>query len=135
MAEELVRKDVFDATIQRIEAVMDKKLTEVRGEMSQLKSELRGEMKDLRGEMKELRAEVKGEIKTLSSQMEKNFSVLGERIDKNLAQYESITRAIEGDVKTLNARVDAIQHRRGWDLAWTGIIVGGVVGLIQMFVR
>ena len=74
-------------------------------------------------------AEIKSEIK-----------VMNERIDRNLAEYKAVAgdirteiSDIRGDVKALNARVDSFQHRRYWDIAWVGIVIGAVIGLIQMF--
>ncbi len=74
-------------------------------------------------------AEIKSEIK-----------VMNERIERNLAEYKAVVgdirteiSDIRGDVKALNARVDSFQHRRYWDIAWVGIVIGAVIGLIQMF--
>lgn len=83
MPEEYVRKDVFDAHTQRIEAVVDKKLAEIRGEMS----ELRGEIAELRGEMAELRGEVHA----------------------GLARYEAIAMETRGEVRALAAHIDSLE--------------------------
>ena len=98
--------------------------------------ELKEDVKALKRDM----GEIKGDIR-----------VMNERIDKNLADYKLIaadienivtesrgesresSARIEGKIEALTARVESLQHRRYWDIAWFGIIVTGTTAVIQMF--
>ena len=63
--------------------------------------------------------------------MEKNFALMNERMEKSLAQFEAIANRIEGRVNALDARLDTLQSRFAWNLAWVGIIMGLVLAIVQ----
>lgn len=95
MPEEFVRKDVLDANIQRIEAVVDKNLAELRGEMN----ELRGEMRS-------------------------GFALMNERMEKNLAEYRAVVGDIRAEVSDLRGDVKALAgHLQALEF-WGAIVIG-----------
>ena len=66
MAEEFVNKEVFDARMDRMEAIMEKTLMEMKADNEKL-----------RGEMNEFRSEIRSEIRMLDTRVD----ALGSRID------------------------------------------------------
>ena len=105
--DEFIRKDVFDISIQRLEALMALNLTE----------------------QKAMNERLEARIDVLDSRID----VLSERIDKNLAQYEAIASNIEGDIKAMNARLDTQQTKFGWYLTIFGLIITVAVAAIQLW--
>ncbi|MBR0043230.1 MAG: hypothetical protein IJP56_00125, partial [Synergistaceae bacterium] len=71
-------------------------------------------------------------------------AIMNVRIDKNLAEYKAIAsemqgnfRAdvvrLEGRIETVNAKIDTLQNKFSWNIAWMGIIIGVVLAVIQHF--
>ena len=106
---------IGDARSDRIEALMGQTLAEIKADNAQLRSEIRGEI-----------------------------SAMNARIDKNLAEYKAIAsemqgnfRAdvarLEGRIETVNAKIDTLQNKFSWSIAWMGMIIGVVLAVIQHF--
>ena len=104
-----------DARSDRLEAFMEKTIAEIKMDNSQLRSELKSEVR-----------------------------AMNERIEKNLAEYKAIAsemqgnfRAdvvrLEGRIETVNAKIDTLQNKFSWSIAWMGIIIGVVLAVIQHF--
>ena len=81
MAEEFVRKEVFDARMDRLEAIMEKNLSELRTE-----------------------------IKATNERMEQGFDLINERMEKNLARYEAIALETRGEVRALTAHITTMEY-------------------------
>lgn len=81
MPEEFVRKEVFDARMDRLEAIMEKNLSELRTE-----------------------------IKATNERMEQGFALINERMEKNLARYEAIALETRGEVRTLTAHITTMEY-------------------------
>ena len=101
MPEEYVKKDVFDARMDRMEALLEKTLIEIKSEVGQLRSEmkesntqLRSEMNQLRGEMEQLRTEVRSEI-----------------------------GQVHTEIRRLDSRIDSVQATVYWGFALMGLFV------------
>ena len=106
-----VNDKISDMRIERLEALVDKALTEIRIGNAQLISELRHETKETKSELK----------------------VMNARIDQNLAEYKAIAESINGEVKALKSGFDTLQNKFSWNLAWVGIIMGLVLAIVQHF--
>ena len=102
---------INDMRIERLEALVDKALTEIKIGNAQLISELRHETKETKAELK----------------------VMNARIDQNLAEYKAIAESINGEVKALKSGFDTLQNKFSWNLAWVGIIMGLVLAIVQHF--
>ncbi|MBR1603303.1 MAG: hypothetical protein IJ667_07675 [Synergistaceae bacterium] len=102
---------ISDMRIERLEALVDKALTEIKIGNAQLISELRHETKETKSELK----------------------VMNARIDQNLAEYKAIAESINGEVKALKTGFDTLQNKFSWNLAWVGIIMGLVLAIVQHF--
>ena len=102
---------ISDMRIERLEALVDKALTEIKIGNAQLISELRHETKETKSELK----------------------VMNARIDQNLAEYKAIAESINGEVKALKSGFDTLQNKFSWNLAWVGIIMGLVLAIVQHF--
>ena len=116
MAEEFVRKDVYEAdkghtaqrfeaaeklvnsAVERMEAMMDKNLAK---------------------------------HETIAVRLEGKIDTLTERMNTTIAQYNAFANSVEGDVKAINARFETLQSRFAWNLAWVGIIMGLVLSIVQ----
>lgn len=81
MPEEFVRKAVFDARMDRLEAIMEKNLSELRTE-----------------------------IKATNERMEQGFALINERMEKNLARYEAIALETRGEVRALTAHITTMEY-------------------------
>ena len=102
---------ISDMRIERLEALVDKALTEIKIGNAQLISELRHETKETKSELK----------------------VMNARIAQNLAEYKAIAESINGEVKALKTGFDTLQNKFSWNLAWVGIIMGLVLAIVQHF--
>lgn len=129
MNEELIRKDIFDLHMQRMEAVTALNLTE----------------------QKAISERLDRKIDALTERMEQGFALMNERIERNLAEYKALlsdtrselkediseTRAefgeIRGDVKALTARLDTQQTKFGWLLTVFGLVITVTVAVIQFW--
>ena len=59
-------------------------------------------------------------------------------MEANLAKHDSIAAdmrldnvRLEGKIDSLSARLDTLQSRFAWNLAWVGIIMGLVLAIVQ----
>ena len=60
--------------------------------------------------------------------------------EKNLAKHDAIAAEMranisemKGDLKAMNARLDTIENKFSWNLAWVGIIIGLALAIVQHF--
>ena len=60
--------------------------------------------------------------------------------EKNLAKHDAIAAEMRanisemnGDLKAMNARLDTIENKFSWNLAWVGIIIGLALAIVQHF--
>ena len=131
---------ICDARCDRIEALMEKTLEQIRTENFQLRTEFRSKMNEMQEDNAKFRAEVRSDIK----EMKNEIAIMNVRIDKNLAEYKAIAsemqgnfRAdvvrLEGRIETVNAKIDTLQNKFSWNIAWMGIIIGVVLAVIQHF--
>ena len=150
---EYIRKDVFDARMDRLEALLGKVLIEIKADNEKLHSRidsleerLRNEIRSgderLHNEVRSLRKEMEARFVSANERMDRHYikldgkiDVLSEHIDKNYAQHEAKVNKIEGDIKVLNVKLDLLEHRRYWDIAWFGIAVAAVVAILQYLPR
>ena len=77
MAEEFVNKEVFDARMDRIEAIVEKALIEMKADNEKLRSEVNAAINGMKAENEKLRSELKTEIRMLDTRVD----ALGSRID------------------------------------------------------
>ena len=118
--DEFIRKDVFDARMDRIEALLEKTLIEIKADNERLRNEMKGEMAELRNELKgdneRLRNELKGDNERLRSELKEDIG------------------ALRGEIRALGVRVDMLQTWQYWQLAWVGIFIAGLT-LLPAIVR
>lgn len=56
-------------------------------------------------------------------------------MDRNLAKHEIIAERLSGKIDTLNARLDTLQGRFAWNLAWVAIVISVALTVIQRLWR
>ena len=77
---EYVRKDVFDARMDRMEMLMEKTLTEIKADNEKLRSEMNTAISDLRSEMKVLDSRIDGlnmRVDALQTTVYWGFALMG----------------------------------------------------------
>ena len=52
-------------------------------------------------------------------------------VDANIARHEAIAARIEGRFDTLMARLDTLQNKFAWNLAWIAIVISLVLAIVQ----
>ena len=101
MAEEFVNKEVFDARMDRMEALLEKTLTEMKMEVSAAVSGMRADNEKLRSEVKE---EVNG-------------------LHNEIGGLRAEIRVVDERVNSVNARIDSVQNTVYWGFALMGLIL------------
>ena len=148
MAEEFVRQDVFDARMDRLEAIISQNL-----------SELKNEIKATNERMDKNISELKTEIKATNERITQSEALINERMDKNIGELkteikatnERITQStllinermernqneIKGEIRVLDAKIDSVQTTVYWTFGAITIIIGLVtfVPAIQEFFK
>ena len=131
MADEFVRKDVFDANMRRMETLMEKNLAKHESIAVRLEGKIDTLNQRIDGMSNTLNQRIDGMANTLNQRIDGMANTLTERMNTTIAQYNAFANNIEGDVKAINARFDTLQSRFAWNLAWVGIIMGLVLTVIQ----
>ena len=106
---EYVRKDVFDARMDRMEMLMEKTLTEIKADNEKLRSEMNSAIGDLRSEMNAAIGDLRSEMNAAIGNLRSEMKVLDSRIDG------------------LNMRVDTLQTTVYWGFALMGLILAFAV--------
>ena len=123
-----MRKEVFEARIDRMEAIMEKTLAEMRADNEKLRSDVKGEIAELREEFNGLRGEfngLRGEFNGLRGE----FNGLRSEMQTALAQYEAIAIETRGEVRALSTHISTMEY-------WGAFIIGSatiIFGLAQYF--
>ena len=112
MAEEYVSKEVFDARMDRMEAIMEKTLTEVRMEVSAAVNSMKEDNAQLRSEVKEDIAQLRSEVKADVAQLK-----------EDITQLRTETRALDTRIDSVNTRIDSVQTSVYWGFALMGLIL------------
>ena len=77
MPDEFVKKEVFNARMDRMEALLEKTLIEMKADNEKLRSEVNAAINGMKAENEKLRSELKTEIRMLDTRVD----ALGSRID------------------------------------------------------
>ena len=105
MAEDFVRKDLFEMNNRRV---------------------------DHRFDMVEKL--VNGTVERMEAIMEKNlakYDAIASEMRAQNSEMRAQISEIKGDVKALSASFSTLQSRFAWNLAWVGIIMGLVLTVVQ----
>ena len=101
MGDEFVKKEVFDARMDRMEALLEKTLIEIKSEVGQLRSEMKESNTQLRSEMNQLRSEM-GQLRT---------------------EVRSEIGQVHTEIRRLDSRIDSVQTTVYWGFALMGLFV------------
>ena len=141
-----IRKDVFDARMDRMEMLLEKTLTGLQGEIRENNArieakidkevtELRNEMKtevsalhnEMRAENEKLRNEVKAEISGLRDEMKAEVSGLRDEMKVEISGLRDEMRVnnarLETKIEVVTTQVDFLQTWQYWQLTWVGIFI------------
>ena len=130
-----IRKDVFDARMDRMEMLLEKTLTVLQGEMrennARLEAKIEKEVTGLRNEMKtevsELRNEMKAENEKLRSEMKAEVSGLRDEMKVEISGLRDEMRVsnarLETKIEVVTTQVDFLQTWQYWQLTWVGIFI------------
>jgi len=112
MPDEFVRKEVFDARMDRMEALMEKTLMEMKADNEKLRSEGKEEINSLRSEVSTAISEMKADNEKLRSEMRENNTRLEARIE-----------VVNTRIDAMSARIDSVQTTVYWGFALMGLIL------------
>ena len=107
-----VLKDVFNARMDKMEALMERNLLKHEASFNEVKKHM--------------------------EQIDKRMDKMDDRMDKVEGRMDRIERDvsdIRGDVKALTLAFSAMQSRFALHLAWMGIVIGFVLAIAQRFWR
>ena len=113
---EYVRKDVFDARMDRMDMLMEKTLTEIKADNEKLRSEVKAAVDGLRSEVNTAIGELRSEMRENDAQIRAEIKVLDSRID-------GLNMRIDG----VNMRVDTLQTTVYWGFTLMGLILAFAV--------
>ena len=139
---EFIRKDVFDARMDRMEMLLEKTLTEIKAEIVRLEAKIEKETAAIRSEMKEnnaaIRNEMKAETAAIRSEMKENNAALRNEMKAETAAIRSEMKEnnarLETKIEVLTTRVDALHTWQYWQLTWVSIFIA-VLALVPLVVR
>ena len=138
MAEEFVRVDVFNARMDRMEALMEKTLIEIKADNDKLRSEVNTAIGDLRSEMNTaiggLRNEMNTAIGNLRNEMntaigDMNTAIGGLRNDMNTAigdlrnETNTAIVGLRSDIRVLDTRLNGLETTVYWGFAIIAFIL------------
>ena len=119
MPDEFVKKEVFDARMDRMEALLEKTLIEMKMDNEKLRSDVNAAISEMKMDNEKLRSELKADNEKLRSEMKEEIAQLrGETREMGLE--------LKSEIRALDARVDALQTWQYWQIAWIGILVAAV---------
>lgn len=107
-----VRKDVFDARMDRMEILLEKTVIEIKSYVDNAIGEMRAENAkfhdEIRAEIGEIRAEIGG-------------------LRSEIGELRAEIRDVKNDIRLLTARVDSLENVFYWGLGGFGIILASAV--------
>ncbi len=113
---EYIRKDVFDARMDRMEILLEKTVIEIKSYVDNAISEIKAENAkfhdEVRAENAKLRDEIRIEIAGIKTEIGELRTEIGE---------------VRNDVRLLSARVDSLENVFYWGLGGFGIILASAV--------
>ena len=112
MSDEFVKKEVFDARMDRMEALLEKTLTEMKMDNEKLRSEVSSAVSKMQADNEKLRSENKEEISGLRSEMRENN-----------ARLEAKIEVVNTRIDALSTRIDSVQTTVYWGFALMGLIL------------
>ena len=114
---EYVRKDVFDARMDRMESLLAQTVAEIRLDNVNLRKDMEGEMSALRSEMSALRGKLEDEMTDLRG------------------DFNEDVRDLRSDIRVINARLETLQTKFGWYMAMFGVVITVSVAAIQVLLK
>ena len=130
MAEEYVSKEVFDARMDRMEALLEKTLVEIKSEVGQIRSEMKESNAQLRGEIGQLKSDMqaesgtlRGEMGQLRSDMQAESGTLRGEMEQLRTEVRSEVGQIHTEIRRLDSRIDSLQTTVYWGFALMGLFV------------
>ena len=144
-----VRKDVFEARMDRMEMLLEKTVTEIKAyvdnsinemkaenaqlrnelkaENTQLRNELKAENAQLRKEIQDTRSELKKEIQDTRTELKIEIDGVRKDLQQTRTELKTEIRDVNNEIKVLTARVDSLEHVFYWGLGGFGIILASAV--------
>ena len=142
MAEEIykpddvyVRKDVFDARMDRLEILIEKNGTELKAyidnSVNSLRNELKGEIQQVRTEAKnenqQLRTELKTEIQQVRTDLKTEIQQVRTDLTGEIQQIKGDIQGIRSEIRVLTGQVDNLVDVVYWGIGGFGVILAAAV--------
>ena len=126
-----IRKDVFDARMDRMEMLLEKNLTEVRAENEKFRSEMRAENEKFRSEMKAENEKFRSDMKTENEKFRSEMRAENEKFrseiiggnEKFHTEIRAEIKVLDERINSVGAKVDSMQTTISWGFAFLTIII------------
>ena len=114
-----VRKDVFEARMDRQEAIAEKNVIRLEGKIDSLERKLDSNVIRLEGKI------------------DSNITRLEGKIEANFAEFKALANEIKGDVKALNTRINNIETVVYWGIGVLALLAAviAVLPLLTKFIN
>lgn len=123
-----IRKDVFDARMDRMEMLLEKTLTEMRADNERFRAEIKADNEKLRTELKadtnNLRAELKTDMNNLRTELKADINNLSAKTQEEIQGLRTEIRVVDERVSSLTTRVDTLQTTVYWGFALLTLFLG-----------
>ena len=118
--DDYVRKDVFDARMDRMEMLLEKTTIEIKAYVDTAISEMKAENQQLRNELKTENQQLRNELKTENQQ-------LRDELKTEIRDLRTEIRDVSNEVRLLSTRVDSLENVFYWGLGGFGIILASAI--------
>ena len=128
MAEEFVRKEVYETDLKRVETLLEKNLAEFKA----IASDIHADVSALRGEFNTFRAEVRADVNEIRgdvSALRGEFNTFRAEVRADVNEIRGEVRVLAEHIGTLEAHITTMEY-------WGAIIIGAATiafGLAQYF--
>ena len=128
-----VTKEIFDMQVKSLRERDDAndKISDMRSD--RIESFMAKTLAEIRMDNAQLRSELKGEVRAMNERIEKNLEEYKAIANEMQGNFNTSVARLEGKIEAVNSKVDALQNKFSWNLAWVGIIMGLVLAIVQHF--
>lgn len=122
-----VRKDVFEARMDRMEMLLEKTVTDIKSYVDNSINEMKAENAKFRDEMKAENAQLRKEIQDTRNELKIEIDGVRKDLQETRTELKAEIRDVSAEVRVLTARVNSLEHVFYWGLGGFGIILASAV--------
>ena len=129
-----IRKEVFDARMDRMEMLLEKTVTEIKAYVDKAISDLKAENAKFRDEIRAENAKFRDEIRAENAKFrdEIKVEINGMKVEiagvkTELSSLKAEVHEVRNETRLLSARIDSLENVFYWGLGCFGIILASAV--------